>query len=622
MEISRHVSSLMNRVSYQTGENMGKFSRAGFERMCMAAVIGICSSMPAISADEDNAAKAAFTELLAHERQVYYRENPGTGPVGQPAPVADRMYSVSVDDYERRLAENRAMLARLEAIDRALLSEDDQVNYDMFSYMLNRAILFDRYRTWRMPFVSDSGFHTWPTRRWYGIRFRSAEDYEAYLKSLEDMPNYLENNIVNLKTGVAEGFTMPKIVLDGLLTTFSAIATDSAEDSSFYGPFNEMAAAVSVEDQERLRAQARKIIDEKINPAYRALDDFMRNTYYPAAREGLAASDLPEGPGYYADLVKFYTTVDISPDEVHELGLREVARIRGEMEEIIEELGFEGSFQDFLTFLRTDPQFYAKSERDLLMYASYVAKQIDGKIPALFGHLPRQPYGVEPVPAALAPNYTTGRYSGAPLEAPRGGAYWVNTYALDKRPLYAIPALTLHEAVPGHHLQIALSKELENVPEFRLGLYPHAFGEGWGLYAERLGIEMGIYETPYENFGRLTYEMWRACRLVIDTGIHSKGWTRDQAIKLLAENSALSMHNIRTEVDRYISWPGQALAYKMGELKFRELRARATEELGDKFDVREFHDEVLSLGGVPLYLVEAQVNAWIAEQMKDDMASD
>lgn len=587
---------------------------------CVMAIVAGVSSMAAAAAAQDP--EADLAALFAYERQVHYRENPGTGPVGVPAPVADRMRDVSAAAHARRLAENEAMMARLNAIDRAALSPASQLNHDMFRYMLERDMLPGRYRAWRMPFVSDSGFHTAPTRAWRSIRFRTKADYEAYLSQLADLPRYLADNTDNLRAGMAEGFTMPKVVLDGLLPTFAAIASERPEDSPFYGPFIQMAATVAEADQAALREQARRVIAEAVNPAYRALDQFMHEVYYPAARGGLAASEWPDGPAYYADLVKFYTTVDISPHEVHELGKREVARIRAEMEAIIADLDFEGSFADFLAFLRTDPQFYAESERDLIMYASYVAKQIDGKIPSLFARLPRQPYGVEPVPAAIAPNYTTGRYSGAPLDALRGGAYWVNTYALDKRPLYAIPALTLHEAVPGHHLQIALSKELQNVPEFRLGLYPHAFGEGWGLYAEWLGIELGVYETPYEQFGRLTYEMWRACRLVIDTGIHAKGWTRDQAIKLLEENSALSTHNIRTEVDRYISWPGQALAYKMGELKFRELRARATEVLGERFDVRAFHDEILSLGGVPLYIVEAHIDRWIETVQKESAASD
>lgn len=555
--------------------------------------------------------------LFQDERDFFYRENPGSGPRGKPRPVADKMRHLSLEDQQRRERINRDFLDRLQKINRQRLSEDDQLNYDMFRYMLESRLTAAKHRTWRLPLQSDSGFHTSPTRAWQSVNFRSTADYRAYIDSLRDLPRYLKENTEHLRTGMQEGFTMPKVVLAGLLPSFGAIANSSAEDSPFFGPFRSFAEGLSKEERDALRAEGRDVIANVVLPAYADLARFMEEAYFPAARDSIGISEVPGGAAYYEDMVRYYTTVDISADEVHQIGRREVARIRDAMEHIIEEVGFDGSFDEFLTFLRTDPQFYAKTERDLLMFAAYLSKKVDGKLPSLFGKLPRQPYGVEPVPAVLAPNYTTGRYSGAPLDAPRGGEYWVNTYALDKRPLYTLPALTLHEAVPGHHLQIALSQELENVPEFRLGLYPHAFGEGWGLYSERLGEEIGLYETPYERFGRLTYEMWRACRLVIDTGIHAKGWTREQAIQLLTENSALSEHNIRTEVDRYIAWPGQALAYKMGELKIVELREKATKALGGKFDVRAFHDRVLSAGGIPLYILEARIDRWIEEQQSE-----
>jgi uncharacterized protein (DUF885 family) len=449
------------------------------------------------------------------------------------------------------------------------------------------------------------------------LRFKSVEDYQSYLSQLRDLSRVFDQHIANMRMGMRDGFTMPKIVLDGLLPTFSAPIVERAEESAFFGPFRSFAADLTNTEKSELTAMAKDVIEGAVIPAYEKLNRFMREEYYPAATSDLAASNLTGGAEYYAAMVKYYTTLDINYEEVHALGLKEVARIRAEMEEVMAEAEFAGTFAEFINFLRTDPQFYAKSEEELLMHATFIAKEIDGKMPAFFGQLPRQPYGVEPVPAAIAPNYTTGRYVGAPLDAPRGGFYWVNTYALDKRPLYNLRALTLHEAVPGHHHQSALSKELENVPEFRLGLYPNAFGEGWGLYSEKLGLDMDIYKTPYDHFGRLSYEMWRACRLVIDTGIHAKGWTREQAIQLLEDNSALSTHNIRTEVDRYISWPGQALAYKMGELKILELRARATKKLGDKFDIRAFHDRVLSAGGVPLNILEQRIDSWITDQFSD-----
>lgn len=556
--------------------------------------------------------------LLQDERAAYYAENPGTGPRGKPRPVADRMQGVTLADYQRRASQNQAFLERLLAIKRNRLSEEEQLNYEMMRFMLEGRLTQSEHRTWRMPLYSDSGFHTFPSRMWRSVNFRTADDYEAYLQRIADLPRYLADNMVHLRKGMTEGWTMPKVVLDGLLQTFSALVVEDAEASPLYAPFRAMADSLSEDEQQRLRAQAREVIATRALPAYAELDRFMREDYYPVARDAIGISSVDGGMAYYEDMVRYYTTMDISAEEVHQIGLKEVARIRAAMEAIIEEVEFEGDFASFLEFLRTDPQFYAKSEKELLMHASYVAKVVDGRLPAFFSVLPRQPYGIEPVPATLAPNYTTGRYSGAPLDAPRGGYYWVNTYALDKRPLYTLPALTLHEAAPGHHLQIALAKELNNVPEFRLGLYPHAYGEGWALYSERLGEELGIYETPYERFGRLTYEMWRACRLVIDTGIHAKGWSRQQALDLLANNSALSMHNIRTEVDRYIAWPGQALAYKMGELKIVELRERATAQLGEAFDLRAFHDRVLSAGGIPLYILEARIDTWIKDQLDAD----
>jgi uncharacterized protein (DUF885 family) len=347
-------------------------------------------------------------------------------------------------------------------------------------------------------------------------------------------------------------------------------------------------------------------------PAYRALLTFFTGEYEPGARATIAAFELPEGKAYYAWLVRYYTTLDTTPEEVHRTGQAETSRIRREMDEVIRKVAFQGSFAEFLEFLRKDPRFYAKSADELLKQAAFIAKRMDGRLPSLFGRLPRQPYGVEPVPDDLAPKYTSGRYVGAPLDGRRAGTYWVNTHALESRPLYALEALTLHESVPGHHLQIALAKELDGLPPFRRYTYVDAFGEGWGLYSERLGIEAGFYTDPYSDFGRLTYEMWRACRLVVDTGIHAMAWSRQQAVDFMAERTALSRHEIGTEVDRYISWPGQALAYKMGELKIRELRERAEKALGPRFDVRAFHDAVLANGAVPLDVLDRQIGEFIA----------
>jgi uncharacterized protein (DUF885 family) len=418
---------------------------------------------------------------------------------------------------------------------------------------------------------------------------------------------------VLLKEGLKLGMTLPRIVLEG---RDAAIRTHSEpkspEDSVYYAPFKSMPAGIEAKDAEVLRAAGLKAVRESVIPAYAKLLVFMRDTYIPKARTTLAAESLPNGKAFYRRQIKDYVTLDLEPAAIHEKGLSEVARIHAEMEQVMHEAKFEGEFADFLKFLRTDPQFYAKDAEELLMRAAWVAKRVDGQLPKYFGTLPRLPFGIQPVPEAIAPYYTGGRYAPPSYGSTEPGYYWVNTYDLKSRPLYVLPSLTLHEAVPGHHLQGALANEQGEQPPFRRFSYISAFGEGWALYTEHLGLEMGIYRTPYEQFGRLTYEMWRACRLVVDTGIHSKNWTRDQALKFMHDNTALSEHEIGTETDRYISWPGQALSYKLGELKIRELRARAEKELGPKFDLRAFHDAILALGSVPLPILEQQVDAFIA----------
>jgi uncharacterized protein (DUF885 family) len=350
--------------------------------------------------------------------------------------------------------------------------------------------------------------------------------------------------------------------------------------------------------------------------SFETIRDFFSKEYLPKTRQTIGVSHYPNGLEYYQERVHHYTTTEMSYEEVYEVGLKEVARIKAKMMEVLKQVSFNGDLQEFINTLRTDPKFYATSPEQLLKEASFIAKKADGLLPQYFGKLPRQPYGVEPVPAHLAPTYTAGRYSGAPLTSKRAGNYWVNTYDLKSRPLYALEALTLHEAVPGHHLQIALTKELENLPSFRRNLYVNAFGEGWGLYSEYLGEEMGFYKDPYSYFGRLTYEMWRACRLVLDVALHTKGWSREQAVAYLSSNTALSLHEVNTEINRYISWPGQALAYKMGEIKIKELRKKAEDKLGDKFDIREFHDMVLSQGTVTLKILGVMVDGFIAEKLK------
>jgi uncharacterized protein (DUF885 family) len=561
---------------------------------------------------EDPAAKARFDALLAESWEFDLKENPLLATRTGDHRYDDRLPSMTQSDLERRAAAARDLLARLQAIERAALPAPDRVSYAMFERGLRDDLASDSFRTYRTPITSDSGFHTGISRLPQEVPLLTVKDYENYIARLRAVPAYFTQHVAFMREGLRTRFTLPRVALEGYDTTIRPHVVTDPSQSVFFKPFEAFPAGVPAAERARLSAAGREAITSAVVPAYRALLSFFTEEYLPGARATIGASDLPEGKAYYAWLVRYYTTVDTTPEEVHRKGLTETERIRREMDEVIRKTSFKGSFAEFLEFLRTDPRFYAKSPEELLKQASWIAKRMDGKLPSLFGRLPRQPYGVEPVPDDLAPKYTSGRYVGAPLDGTRAGTYWVNTHALESRPLYALESLTLHEAVPGHHLQGALAQEMEGLPPFRRYSYVNAFGEGWGLYCERLGLEAGFYTDPYSDFGRLTYEMWRACRLVVDTGIHAMGWTRQRAIDYMAERTALSRHEITTEVDRYISWPGQALAYKMGELKIRELRARAEKALGSRFDVRAFHDAVLANGTVPLDVLERQIDDFIA----------
>jgi uncharacterized protein (DUF885 family) len=407
---------------------------------------------------------------------------------------------------------------------------------------------------------------------------------------------------------MAVGQVQPKAVMEGFEASVAAVITDNPLDSPFIAPL--MAIERDSEVLQVLKTQAIDAVTNSVNVAYQTFYDFLVNEYIPQAKTDIAVASWPNGREFYQNRIKHYTTLDMTADEIHTIGLKEVARIRNDMQGVLDDLGFSGTINEFIDFLRTDKQFYADTPDELIDYAMVLSKRIDALLPQLFNQLPRTPYGVAPVPDSIAPKYTTGRYV-SPRNDRQPGYYWVNTYALDKRPLYALPALTLHEAVPGHHLQISLAREMTDLPQVRRSTYISAFGEGWGLYSEFLGKEVGFYETPYDEFGRLSYEMWRACRLVVDTGMHVMGWTRQQALDYMLENTALSEHNVTTEIDRYISWPGQALSYKLGEIKIKELRARATQILGDDFDLREFHAAILAHGSVPLTVLEQNINMYI-----------
>ena len=578
---------------------------------CVICSVALFNTSP-VAIGQQTSAATELHQLFADEWNNRLERDPLFASSRGVTDYNDRLPDMTATALQRAREEDQQFLERIEAIDRNSLSPDDQTNYDLFEFVVGHRANLAQYRTYRMPFTSDSGFHIRVQRMYESMPFRTTEDYELYLSRLNAVEPFFTQNIDNMRAGLADGFTQPRVILDGIVPSISGAIVDDPEDSIFFTPFLGIPEFISGEDADRLRAQAIAAIAETVVPAYREYLRFFTDEYIPGARESLGASALENGRAYYEDLTRFFTSLDdATPDDIHDLGLREVARIRAEMDDIIEQAEFDGTFAEFIEFLRTDPQFYVDDPEQLLKEASWIAKKVDGQMPAFFRTLPRMSYGVMAVPDDLAPNYTTGRYWGAPVGRMRGGYYLVNTYALDKRPLYALPALTVHEGVPGHHHQISLAQEQGQLPEFRKTFYPHAFGEGWGLYSEKLAVEMDIYETPYDHFGRLSYEMWRAVRLVVDTGMHYRGWTRDEALQYLADNTALSLQNVRTEIDRYISWPGQALAYKMGELKFLELRARATEALGEDFDIRDFHDAVLINGGVPLDMLDGAVDRYV-----------
>jgi len=516
-------------------------------------------------------------------------------------------------DRSRRLRAEQEFLLQLGDVDRTALNLENQINYDLLGWVLEISIESMELNTDRIPFNTFSSFFTGALRASYGVSMTTEEDYQAYTSRIREFPRYFAENIDNMREGMRSGFVLPKVIIDGVLPTVRAQVYDNPDNSSLFEPIAEVSDRLSAAVQEQIRLEAREAIRLYAIPAFRELAEFLQNEYYPMATEGIAAQDLSNGDAFYTHQIKVYTTrTDLSAEQIHNIGVSEVARIRREMEEVIAASGFDGSFEEFTEFLRAEPRFYANDETALLKEASFIAKKIDYLLPEFFGRLPRVPYGVVPVPVEIAPNYTAASYNSSPVGGIRGGAFWVNTFALDQRPLYELPALTLHEAVPGHHLQTSIARELENLPEFRKELYFSAFGEGWGLYSEKLGIEMGIYGNSYEHFGRLSYEMWRACRLVIDTGIHSQGWTRQEAMNYLTDNTSLSAVNVRAEVDRYISWPGQALAYKLGEMKILELRQRTEAALGDAFDLRSFHDALLGQGALPLDILDTVIENYIA----------
>ena len=523
----------------------------------------------------------------------------------------------SKEQFKKEANYAKKQLKQLNKINPKNLSETESISLELLKFKLQDTIDYYDFERFLNPLLSDSGFHTsFP----FIVRpFQNYNQVKRYLDQLNAIPDRVNQFLPLLREGLEKGVSQPRVIFKGYESSYNDHIVSDFKESYFYTPFNDLPRALSLSQKDSILTAAEVAITKHVIPQFKVVKTFFEEEYYPKTRSAIGISEIPNGKEYYQNRINYYTTsTQYSADAIHQIGLDEVARIKNEMEKIILELEFQGSFSEFLDFLRTDPQFYATSPEQLLMIARDMAKRADEQLPRFFKTLPRKPYGVAAVPAAIAPKYTTGRYVGTSKNSTDPGYYWVNTYDLPSRPLYVLPSLTVHEAVPGHHLQGSLNLELgDSIPQFRKNTYLSAYGEGWGLYCEFLAEEMGMYTTAYEQFGKLTYEMWRACRLVVDTGIHAKGWTRDQVIEYMSKNTALSIHEINTETDRYISWPGQALSYKIGELKIRELRTRAEKELGTNFDIREFHEVVLEQGTVTLSILEKRINNYITKNKNE-----
>ena len=521
------------------------------------------------------------------------------------------------DDTPAAVANRQASLAQikqaLDAVSPAALTGEDALNRTLLEARITTDQDSARFDEGRIPYASDQGFFVIPDFAAGGTALHTPQQAAAWLARLAALPAFYAAETANLERGIATGFVLPQRIAAAQAKAAAARAAVPAGQDPLLAPLDTLPAGP---DKQALRARALSLIDAAVKPAQRKLALFYSATYLPHARQTLAAAALPDGRAYYQMLVRRETTTTLTPDQIFAIGQSEIARIRGEMDRAIAQTGFHGSFAQFQARLRTEPAFYATTREALLERASRLAKRVDGQLPRFIGRLPRLPYGVAPVPAGIEDGYTSARYDGGSPEQGIAGELWINTAHLDQRPLYELPALVAHEGAPGHHIQIALAQELTDLPAFRRDSNITAYVEGWALYSEQLVTEMGLYATPYEHFGQLSLEMWRACRLVIDVGLHWRNQTRDQALSCLRDNTALSEANMQSEVDRYIAWPGQALGYKIGELKIMELRHRAEAALGPKFDERRFHDVVLDEGAMPLGVLEARVDDWIGRERK------
>ena len=563
--------------------------------LAVAAALGACSQQRQYAAD------ARLRAIYISEWK--WRTDQFADDENNTRPIFDHLPRVDPATQQARLEYWQDALRRVNAIPRGNLSAREQVNYDLYRMQLQVLVSNQSFREFEMPANSDSAFWTdigYTARR----PFRTLADYEHWIAQMRDIPRYFGEQIDEMRAGLKRGFTPPRVTLEGRDASLTAVTDAAPEASLFYTPFKDM-PGIAAARQESLRAAAVKTIREVVQPAYARLLKFMREEYVPGARTTLAAADLPDGKNFYRAKIREFTTLDMDPDAIHQFGLAEVKRLHEEMLAAMRATGFSGDFPAFLKFLRSDARFYAKTPEELLMRAAWIAKRFDGKAPQYFGYLPRARFAIKPVPDDLAPFYTAGR-GGA-------GIYLLNTYDLPSRPLYNLTALTLHESAPGHAFQIPIALEHKDQPQFRQVTYISAYGEGWALYCEQLGVEMGMYETPYDRFGMLGYQIWRAARLVVDTGIHSQGWTRAQALDYFRQYTALPEREIATEIDRYIAWPAQALSYYLGERTILEGRARAEKALGERFNIRAFHDAVLELGSVPLPVLQARIERFIAD---------
>ena len=567
----------------------------------MALVLSAISTAPAFAdAVTDQKFETIYkTEWDWRSKQEAANED---SPAGD---VAPHLPDVSKKAQDTKLAYWQDVLKQLDGIDVKALSPRALENYQVYRFQIETLIGDQKFKLYERPLSGDTSFWGDLSGMARGT-FRTEQDYRNYIAQLNDIPRYFKDNTDNMRAGLKRGFTLPQISLQGRDATITSVTdAKSIEDNIYYLPFKSLPATLSADKQAELKKLAAAAITDKVLPAHKTLLKFMREEYIPGATKSIAAYDLPDGRNFYQSQVREYATVDMTPEQIHQIGLDEVAKIKAEMQAVKTEVKFDGDLPAFNNFLRTDPQFYVTKPQDLLDRAAWTAKEFDGVAAKYFGRMPRSRFAIIPVAPELAPFYTGGR--GGP------GGYWVNTWNLPSRPLYSLPALTLHESAPGHAWQMPLASENKSLPPFRQYTYISAYGEGWALYSERLGVEMGIYHTPYEQYGMLSYQMWRAARLVVDTGIHAKGWTREQAQNFLLENTALSKHEVTTEVDRYIAWPGQALSYYLGEMAIWKARHKAEAALGEKFDIRKFHDAVLELGSVPLPVLEARIDRFIAE---------